>query len=88
MKNNHYTLPLAVSADAAVLAAAAYAGLDSRELGDLSILRADGLYEVRFTSDWTQYDCYVDETDGEVLGFDSRPLPEHVMLGGLSRASA
>jgi hypothetical protein len=77
-----------ISAYTAVLAAITYAGLSEQETGDVSARRADGLYEVQFASDWTQYDCFVDETDGEVLGFDARPLPEHVMLSEYSRMTA
>lgn len=69
-----------ISAYSAVLAAVAYAGLAEQDASDISIRRTDGFYEVMFASDWTQYDCFVDEQDGEVLGFDCRPLPEHAML--------
>ncbi len=70
-----------ISAYSAVLACVAYAKLNEQEVGDVSIRRADGFYEVMFSGDWTQYDCFVDERSGEVLGFDSRPLSEHAMLG-------
>lgn len=78
-----------ISANTAVLAAVAYAKLNEEDVGNVDIRRTDGFYEVMFSSDWTQYDCFVDETDGEVLGFDCRPLPEHVMLADeYSRISA
>lgn len=77
-----------ISAYTAVLACIAYANLNESEVSDISIRRADGLYEVMFANDWTQYDCFVDEHDGEVLGFDCRPLPEHVLLAEAARMSA
>ncbi|MBQ9460289.1 MAG: hypothetical protein IJU66_10210 [Oscillospiraceae bacterium] len=77
-----------ISSYTAILAAIAYAGLDEREAGDISVRRADGFFEVQFAGDWTQYDCFVDETSGEVMGFDARPLPEHVMLDEYSRMTA
>ena len=78
-----------ISAYTAILAAIEYAGLKEENAGNVNVRRADGLYEIQFESDWMQYDCFVDEADGEVLGFDSRPLPEHVMLADeYSRATA
>lgn len=51
--------------------------LDGQELYGLSIVRADGLYELRFCTDFTAYDCYADAYSGEVLGVDTRPvMPE------------
>ena len=46
-------------------------------LYDLSeeITLDNGYYEVRFTSDWLQYDCYVDAATGEVPGITTMPLP-------------
>lgn len=69
-----------ISAYTAVLAAIAYAQLTEEETSDISVRRIDGLYEIRFSSDWSEYDCFVDELSAEVLGFDSRPLSEHAML--------
>lgn len=77
-----------ISAYTAILAVIAYAKLTETEVCDVSVRRADGLYEVQFASDWMQYDCFVDERSGEVLGFDSRPLPEHMTLIEYSRMSA
>ncbi len=77
-----------ISAYTAVLAAIASAQLTEEETCDVSVRRVDGFYEVFFASDWTQYDCFVDERSGEVMGFDSRPLPEHVMLADCARMSA
>ena len=37
---------------------------------------ADGLYEVLLHSEWMDYDCYVDASNGEVLGFQSQPAEE------------
>lgn len=54
-------------------------GLTGQEIYGLSIVRADGLYELRFTTDFTAYDCYVTADGGEVVGIDSRPIaPESV----------
>lgn len=54
-------------------------GLDGQELYNLSIVRADGLYELRFCTDFIAYDCYTDAVSGEVLGIDTRPItPEPV----------
>ncbi len=49
-------------------------GLDGQELYGLSAVRADGLYELRFCTDFTAYDCYVDAHSGQVLGIDTRPI--------------
>ncbi|MBE7004111.1 MAG: hypothetical protein E7425_07480 [Ruminococcaceae bacterium] len=77
-----------ISANTAILCAVNYAKLNEQEVGDIGVRHADGLYEITFSTDWMQYDCFVDESDGEVLGFDSRPLPEHVMLSECTRATA
>ena len=77
-----------IPANTAVQAAAAYAGLSVSELSDLCVLHSDGLFEIRFDTDWMRYDCYVDDADGEVLGFDCRPIPEQQMLGEVVRLSA
>ncbi|MBE7007791.1 MAG: hypothetical protein E7422_01370 [Ruminococcaceae bacterium] len=73
-----------ISAYSAILAAIEYARLNEENASNINVRHTDGLYEIQFDSDWTQYDCFVDEHDGEVLGFDCRPLPEHVMLAGES----
>lgn len=49
-------------------------GLEQQEIYGLSIVRAEGLYELRFATDFVSYDCYVDAASGEVLGIDTRPL--------------
>lgn len=49
-------------------------GLDGQEIYGLSVVRADGLYELRFCTDFTAYDCYADAVSGEVLGIDTRPI--------------
>ena len=77
-----------ITANSAVLAAVAYANLTLEEIGELAVRRTDGLYEICFASDWTLYDCFVDENDGEVLGFDCRPVPEHMLLIDAARLSA
>ena len=45
------------------------------QITDEEITLDNGYYEVRFTSDWLQYDCYVDAATGEVPGITSMPLP-------------
>lgn len=77
-----------INANTAIISAVNYAAVNAQDVCNLDVRRIDGFYEVTFENDWTRFDCYVDETDGEVLGFDSRPLPEHVMLAEQSRATA
>lgn len=36
----------------------------------------DGLYELEFNAMDMHYECYVDATDGEVLGLNYYPKPE------------
>ena len=55
--------------------AARSAGVNTNEITDEEITLDNGYYEVRFTSDWMQYDCYVDAATGEVPGITSMPLP-------------
>lgn len=69
-----------IPGSAAILAAVEYAGLTEQEVYDVSVRSTDGLYEVTFATDWMRYDCYVDAADYEVLGFDSAPIPERLML--------
>ena len=72
MKNNIYELNL--TAAVALSEAARSAGVNTNEITDEEITLDNGYYEVRFTSDWLQYDCYVDAT-GEVPGITTMPLP-------------
>lgn len=68
-----------ITSIAAMNAAFYELGLAEQEIYGLSVVRADGLYELRFTTDFVAYDCYVDAADGTVLGIDTRPLaPETV----------
>ena len=60
----------------AVAAAVLYGNLRSREVLSADVSLADGLYEVRLHSEWMDYDCYVDASNGEVLGFQSQPAEE------------
>ena len=77
-----------INANTAINAAVSYASVYAKDVCNLDVRHTEGFYEVTFENDWTRYDCYVDDADGEVLGFDSRPLPEHVMLAELNRATA
>lgn len=68
-----------ISSMAAMNAVMNELGLDGQEIYGLSVVRADGLYELRFCTDFAAYDCYADAVSGEVLGIDTRPItPETV----------
>lgn len=60
----------------AVAAAVLYGNLRNREVLSADVSFADGLYEVMLHSEWMDYDCYVDASNGEVLGFQSQPAEE------------
>ena len=60
----------------AVAAAVLYGNLRNREVLSADVSYADGLYEVLLHSEWMDYDCYVDASNGEVLGFQSQPSEE------------
>lgn len=60
----------------AVAAAVLYGNLRSREVLSADVSFADGLYEVLLHSEWMDYDCYVNASNGEVLGFQSQPAEE------------
>ena len=49
-----------ISSMAAMNAVMNELGLDGQEIYGLSVVRADGLYELRFCTDFTAYDCYAD----------------------------
>ena len=72
MKNNVYGRNL--TAAAALSEAARSAGVNESEITGEEITLDNGYYEVRFTSNWLQYDCYVDAATGEVPGITSMPL--------------
>lgn len=63
-----------ITSVAAMNAAFCELGLAEQEIYGLSIVRAEGLYELRFCTDFTAYDCYVSAEGGEVVGIDSRPI--------------
>lgn len=73
MKNNIFELNL--TAAVALSEAARSAGVKITEITDEEITLDNGYYEVRFTSNWLQYDCYVDAATGEVPGITTMPLP-------------
>ena len=60
----------------AVAAAVLYGNLRNREVLSADVSLADGLYEVLLHSEWMDYDCYVNASNGEVLGFQSQPAEE------------
>lgn len=60
----------------AVAAAVLYGNLRNREVLSADVSYADGLYEVLLHSEWMDYDCYVDASNGEMLGFQSQPAEE------------
>lgn len=60
----------------AVAAAVLYGNLRNREVLSADVSYANGLYEVLLHSEWMDYDCYVDASNGEVLGFQSQPAEE------------
>ncbi len=63
-----------ISSTAAINAVMNELDLAGQEIYELSVVRADGLYELRFCTDFIAYDCYADAFSGEVLGIDTRPL--------------
>lgn len=65
-----------ITSNTAVYAAIAYANITREEACNITVRHSDGLYEVCFDGDWMHYDCYVDEENGEVLGFEPTPLAE------------
>ena len=65
-----------INPQVAVAAAVLYGNLRNREVLSADVSFADGLYEVLLHSEWMDYDCYVDASNGEVLGFQSQPAEE------------
>ncbi len=65
-----------IAPQVAVAAAVLYGNLRNREVLSADVSYADGLYEVLLHSEWMDYDCYVDASNGEVLGFQSQPAEE------------
>lgn len=65
-----------IAPQVAVAAAVLYGNLRNREVLSADVSFADGLYEVLLHSEWMDYDCYVDASNGEVLGFQSQPAEE------------
>lgn len=77
-----------ITSNTAVFAAVAYADITLEDACNINVRHTDGLYEVTFESDWMRYDCYVDENDGEVLGFDLAPLAEPAVYNEQALATA
>ncbi len=61
----------------AVAVAVLYGNLRNREVLSADVSFSDNLYEVIIHSEWMDYDCYVDASNGEVLGFQSTPVEEY-----------
>lgn len=58
----------------AVNNALAAAGLKSHDIIANNNLLRDGYFEIYLLTEWLEYDIYVDAENGEVVGFDSRPV--------------
>ena len=76
MKTMNDTTSHVIDPQVAVAAAVLYGNLRNREVLSADVSFADGLYEVLLHSEWMDYDCYVDASNGEVLGFQSQPAEE------------
>lgn len=66
---------ICVSPTRALHAALRYGKLGSEDICCVSFEMQQGLYALRFRSDWLFYDSYVDAYSGEVLGFSFEPAP-------------
>ena len=66
---------ICVSPTRALHAALRYGKLGSEDICCVSFEMQQGLYALRFRSDWLLYDSYVDACSGEVLGFSFEPAP-------------
>lgn len=66
---------ICVSPTRALHAALRCGKLGSEDICCVSIEMQQGLYALRFRSDWLFYDSYVDACSGEVLGFSFEPAP-------------
>lgn len=53
-----------------------YAKLDRREVRVKDTAHDEGTYYLAFRTDWLNYECYVDDKSGEVLGFNAYPTSE------------
>lgn len=76
MKTTNDMTSHVIDPQVAVAAAVLYGNLRNREVLSADVSYADGLYEVLLHSEWMDYDCYVDASNGEVLGFQSQPAEE------------
>lgn len=66
---------ICVSPTRALHAVLRYAKLSSEDICCVSFEMQQGLYALRFRSDWLLYDSYVDACSGEVLGLSFEPAP-------------
>lgn len=66
---------ICVSPTRALHAVLRYGKLSSEDICCVSFEMQQGLYALRFRSDWLLYDSYVDACSGEVLGFSFEPAP-------------
>ena len=64
---------ICVSPTRALHAVLRYGKLSSEDICCVSFEMQQGLYALRFRSDWLLYDSYVDACSGEVLGFSFEP---------------
>lgn len=53
-----------------------YAKLDRRDVRVKDTAHETGLYYIAFATDWLNYECYVDDSTGEVLGINYYPTTE------------
>lgn len=67
----------------AIRAAAKEAGITEQDMKDIMVTQKDGLIEVRFITEWMIYDCYIDQDNYEVLGFDYKPISVNMQLAQL-----
>ena len=67
----------------AIRTAAKEAGITEQDMKDIMVTQKDGLIEVRFITEWMIYDCYIDQDNYEVLGFDYKPISVNMQLAQL-----
>lgn len=65
-----------INVKAALNNALDYARLDRREVRVKNTAHDEGTYYLAFCTDWLNYECYVDDKTGEVLGFNAYPTSE------------
>lgn len=53
-----------------------YAKLDRRDVRMKNSTHDEGLYHLTFCTDWLNYECYIDDKTGEMLGINYYPTSE------------